>query len=116
MDSEEIKALVTTALLDIKGQELVCLDIRQQTDLADYMIVVSGGTGRQVKALTDNVRQSAKKQGLDIIGVEGEDSQEWVLIDLADVIVHIMLPKVREFYDLERLWSVTPTKPEESKG
>ncbi|MGI9322572.1 MAG: ribosome silencing factor, partial [Pseudomonadales bacterium] len=71
MDSEAIKDLVTAALQDIKGQELVCLDVRQMTDLADYMLVVSGGTARQVKALADNVLAKAKEQGVNIIGTEG---------------------------------------------
>ena len=110
MDSEALKDLVVEALEDIKGHEIVILDVRNQTDLADYMVVASGGTSRQVKALIDSVLVKAKAQGANVVGVEGQDTGEWVLLDLTDVIVHVMLPAVREFYDLERLWSMGPNK------
>jgi ribosome-associated protein len=77
------------------------------------MVVVSGGTNRQVKALVNNVVEEAKKSGVNPIGVEGQEPGDWVLVDLADVIVHVMVPKVRQYYDLERLWSMTPSKSEE---
>ena len=110
MNSEVLKDLVVEALDDIKGQEIVTMDVRSQTDIADYMVVASGGTGRQVKALINNVLVNAKAQGANVVGVEGQDTGEWVLLDLTDVIVHVMLPAVREFYDLERLWSMEPNK------
>lgn len=109
MESEALKALVIDALDDIKGQDIVALDVQKQTDIADHMVVASGNTSRQIKALVDNVLQKAKAEGVEVLGVEGEDSGEWILVDLADVIVHVMLPAVREFYDLERLWSVSPS-------
>ena len=108
MQSEKTRDAVIAALEDVKGQNLLCLDIRPLTDLADYMVLATGGTGRQVKALADRVLQRSKEQGLEVLGVEGLEEQEWVLIDLADVIVHIMQPKARDFYDLERLWTVAP--------
>ena len=111
MQSEKTRDLVLAALEDIKAQELTVLDVRPLTDLADYMVLASGGTGRQVKALADNVLRQAKAGGVRPLGVEGLDEQEWVLIDLADVIVHVMQPKVRDFYELERLWSLAPAKP-----
>ena len=109
MESEALKALVIDALDDIKGQDIVALDVQKQTDIADHMVVASGNTSRQIKALVENVLQKAKAEGVEVLGVEGEDSGEWILVDLADVIVHVMLPAVREFYDLERLWSVSPS-------
>ena len=111
MESDELKQLVVDALDDIKGQDIVALEVREQTDIADYMVVASGGTARQVKALTDSVLEKAKAAGAKVIGVEGQDTGEWVLIDLGDVIVHVMLPKVRDFYELERLWSIGARKP-----
>lgn len=109
----ELKDLVIQALEDVKGQEIVCMDVSELTDITDFMVVVSGGTNRQVKALANNVVEDARKSGVKPIGVEGQEQGDWVLVDLADVIVHVMLPKVRQYYDLERLWSMTPTKSEE---
>ena len=106
--SEALKDLVLEALDDVKGNEIVSLDVEGQTDIADFMVVASGTTARQVKALSDNVVVKAKAAGYSVNSVEGDDTSEWVLIDLGDVICHVMLPKVREFYDLERLWSIGP--------
>lgn len=108
----DLKNLVIRALEDVKGEEIVCLDIRKMTDISDYMVVASGNSNRQVKALVNNVLEQARKTGIKPIGVEGHAEGEWVLIDLADVIVHVMLPKVRDFYDLESLWSMSPGKAE----
>ncbi len=113
MNSEALKELVIEALDDIKGQDIVALDVTKQTDIADHMVVATGNTSRQVKALVDSVLVKVKAEGVQVLGVEGEDSGEWILVDLADVIVHVMLPSIREFYDLERLWSVSPSgKPD----
>ncbi len=111
--SEALKDLVLDALDDIKGNEIVSLDVEGQTDIADFMVVASGTTARQVKALSDNVVVKAKAAGYPVNSVEGDDTSEWVLIDLGDVICHVMLPKVREFYDLERLWSVGPKQQDD---
>ncbi len=115
MESAALKALVIDALEDIKGQEIVALDVTRQTDIADHMIVASGTTSRQVKALVNSVVEKVKAQDVPVLSVEGADGGEWILIDLADVIVHVMLPAVREFYDLERLWSVGPGTEEGKK-
>ena len=80
------------------------------TTVTDYMIVASGTSNRHVKALVDNVTEKAREAGVRPIGVEGEAGGEWVLLDLQDALVHVMLPKVREFYNLEKLWSITPTR------
>ena len=112
--SEALKDLVLDALDDIKGNEIVSLDVEGQTDIADFMVVASGTTARQVKALSDNVVVKAKAAGYPVNSVEGDDTSEWVLIDLGDVICHVMLPKVREFYDLERLWSIGPKQKDDA--
>jgi ribosome-associated protein len=108
----ELKELVIEALEDIKGEDIVCLDISELTDISDYMIVVSGASNRQVKALVNNVIEEARSIGVKPLGIEGQEQGEWVLIDLTDVIVHVMLPSVRDFYDLERLWSMSPDQTE----
>lgn len=115
MESEELKELVIDALEDIKGQNIVTLDVTKQTDIADHMVVASGSSARQVGALVDSVLDKARQAGVPVVGVEGQDTGEWVLIDLADVIVHVMLPAVREFYDLERLWSLGPQSDERAR-
>ena len=106
MNSEELSELVVEALDDIKGQDIVKLDVRDLTTVTDYMIVASGTSNRHVQALVDNVAEKAREAGHKPIGVEGEEGGEWVLLDLQDALVHVMLPKVREFYNLEKLWSM----------
>ena len=113
MESEALKDLVIDALDDIRGHDVIWLDVTEQTDVSDYMVIASGNSSRQVKALADSVVEKAKAAGVRPLGVEGEDQSEWILIDLTDVIVHVMLPSVREFYDLERLWTL---RPGENKG
>jgi len=109
MNSEQLSDLVIEALDGIKAKDVVRLDVRDMTTVTDYMIVASGTSNRHVKALVDNVTEKAKEAGHRPIGVEGEDGGEWVLLDLQDTLVHVMLPKVREFYNLEKLWSIVPT-------
>lgn len=109
MNSDALSDLVVAALEDIKGLEIVKLDVRDMTSVTDWMIVASGTSNRHVQALVDNVSEAAKAAGHRPIGVEGEDGGEWVLLDLQDALVHVMLPKVREFYNLEKLWSIRPT-------
>ena len=106
MNSQQLSTLVVDALDDIKAQDIIRLDVRDMTTVTDYMIVASGRSNRHVKALVENVAEKAKKAGHKPIGVEGEEGGEWVLLDLQDVLVHVMLPKVREFYNLEKLWSL----------
>jgi ribosome-associated protein len=109
MNSEKLTDLVIGALNDIKAQDIVKLDVRDMTTVTDFMIVASGTSNRHVKALVDNVSDKAKEAGHRPVGIEGEDGGEWVLLDLQDAVVHVMLPKVREFYNLEKLWSIVPT-------
>ena len=106
MDSDELLALARESLEDIKANDLQVLDVRGLTSVADYLVIASGTSNRHVRSIADNVISNAKQAGETPIGVEGMDSGEWVLIDLADVIVHVMQPRVREFYKLEDLWQV----------
>ena len=110
MDAETQKQLVIDALEDLKAVNVVTLDVAGLTDVMDFLIIASGTSSRQVKSLADNVCMQAKKQEVRPLGVEGEDAGEWVLVDFGDVVVHVMLPATRDFYDLERLW-VNPDQP-----
>ena len=110
MDAEAQKQLVIDALEDLKAINVVTLDVAGLTDVMDFLIIASGTSSRHVKSLADNVCMQAKKQEVRPLGVEGEDAGEWVLVDFGDVVVHVMLPATRDFYDLERLW-VNPDQP-----
>lgn len=100
--------LVLDALDDLKGVNPVTLDVRALSNVMDYLVVCSGSSNRHVKSLADNVVRKAKESGQRPLGVEGEDGGEWVLVDLGDVVVHVMQPATRDFYDLERLWMAPP--------
>ena len=110
MEAEQLKQLVCEALDDLKAVNTVTLDVQGLTDVMDYLIIASGTSNRHVKSLAGNVSLEAKKQGVRPMGVEGEDAGEWVLVDFGDIVVHVMLPATRDFYDLERLW-VQPEAP-----
>ena len=96
---------VLKALEDMKAKDVVVLDVRNRTSITDDMVFASGTSTRHVKSLADSVAKAARDIKMPPIGVEGEQEAEWVLVDLSDVVVHVMLPKTREFYALERLWS-----------
>lgn len=115
MQKSNLKQIVLDALEDSKANEVALMDVTAQTDITDYMVVASGTSSRHVKACAERVIELAKNSGTRPIGVEGLEEGDWVLIDLADVVVHVMLPKVREFYDLERLWTVGSTVPLSSR-
>ncbi|MET4693090.1 ribosome silencing factor [Endozoicomonas lisbonensis] len=104
MQSDQLKQLVIEAIEEMKGNDLTCLDVSEMTDVTDYMIIACGTSNRHVKSVADNVVQKCKDNGVRPLGMEGEDKAEWVLVDLGDVVAHIMLPATRAFYDLERLW------------
>jgi len=114
MGADEIRVLVMDALEDLKAENIVELDVRDKTDVTDYIIVASGNSSRHVKSIANNVAMEAKKAGYPPIGVEGETDGEWMLVDLVDVVVHVMQPQVREFYDLENLWQVDLSRQQES--
>ena len=105
--SKSIANTVVTALEDLKARDICVLDVRKMTSITDTMIIASGTSDRQVRSLAENVIEKCKEKGERPIGVEGIEGGEWVLVDLADVLVHVMLPKIRDFYNLEKLWSGT---------
>lgn len=102
-----LATVVADALDDMKGQEITMLDVRHLTDVTDTMVVVSGRSDRHVRALADSVVEKCKAAGFRPIGVEGKESGEWVLVDLGDVVVHVMQPRARDFYNLEKLWAMS---------
>ena len=108
MNSEKLSELVIEALEDGKGKDIVRLDVRDMTTITDFMVVASGTSNRHVKALAGAVADKSKAAGHRPTGIEGENGSEWVLLDLGDTLVHVMLPRVREFYNLEKLWSLSP--------
>jgi ribosome-associated protein len=110
MNSEQLCDLVIDALEEVKARDIVKLDVRELTTVTDYMIVASGTSNRHVKALAEAVADKAREAGHRPAGIEGEDGSEWVLLDLQDALVHVMLPRVREFYNLEKLWLLSPVK------
>lgn len=114
--AESIVAVVKRALDDMKAVDIRTIDVRKLTDIADTLIVASGTSDRHVRAIADRVVEFAKQAGYRPMGVEGEREGEWVLVDLQDVIVHIMLPRVREFYRLESLWDGNASRREAAAG
>lgn len=111
--AEALLAQVHAAMEDIKARDVTEIDVRGKTSVTDYMVVASGTSTRHVKSIADEVVRFAKKTGVMPLGVEGEREAEWVLVDLGDVVVHVMLPRVREFYALERLWTVGDQPPDD---
>ena len=103
-DLEKIKLAVVDAIEDIKGFDIAVMDVREMALLASYMIVASASSSRQTKAIANNVLEKLKELGVNARGTEGEREGEWVLVDLGDIIVHIMLPTTRAYYNLEQLW------------
>lgn len=106
--TQQLLDTALAALEDLKAKDVLSLDVRPMTSLADVMIIASGTSSRHVKSLADNVVEKVKEAGFRPLGMEGERDGEWILIDLAGVIVHVMLPATRAFYDLERLWTPPP--------
>src|SRR5580704_8486017 len=99
-----LQSIVTAALEDMKAVNIKKLDVRGLTDIADTMMIASGTSARHVRSIAENVVEKAKAAGFRPLGIEGAREAEWVLVDLQDILVHVMLPRVREFYSLERLW------------
>lgn len=103
-----LQRLVSAALEDMKAVNIKKLDVSGLTDIADMMIIASGNSDRHVRSIAEHVVEKAKSAGHRPLGVEGARDAEWVLVDLQDILVHVMLPRVREFYGLEQLWESAP--------
>ena len=112
MTAIQLRDHLVQALEERKGQKIEALNVADLTTITDHMVIVTGTSNRHVKSLVDEVIEAAKHYGEPPLGVEGRESNEWVLIDVGDVIVHVMQKDAREFYDLERLWSVAPVDNE----
>ena len=104
MDANTVTRIAVEALEDIKGKDITVLDVHHLTSLFDKMVIASGDSSRQVKALADHVRDKLKESGVEIIGTEGQQASEWVLVDAGSVVVHVMHPTTRAHYNLEELW------------
>jgi ribosome silencing factor RsfS/YbeB/iojap len=114
--SEQLRTLVLAALDDLKARDITEVDVRGKSNVTDLMVVASGTSSRHVKSIAEEVVKKAKQAGVPPIGVEGQREAEWVLVDLGDVVVHVMLPRTREFYGLERLWTVGDESQEALAG
>lgn len=111
MQSDNLLTLVLSALDDGKGRDVTVIDVRGKTDITDYMVIASGTSDRHVVSLAGRVVERAKENQCMPVGVEGEDTGEWVLVDLGDAILHVMKPQTREFYQLEKLWQGDFSEP-----
>jgi ribosome-associated protein len=106
---KNIQALVEDALDDLKAKDVTVLDVREHTDVMDTLIIATGTSNRHVKSLASNVVEDAKKSGNQPLGVEGLAEGEWALVDFGDLVLHVMLQSTRDFYELEKLWSMEPS-------
>lgn len=113
---DELVRLILDTLEDMKAERIVSLDVRHLTSLMDVMVIASGRSDRHVRAIADALLERCEEAGIDPLGVEGQEAGEWVLVDLADAIVHIMLPRVRDFYNLENLWDISARDEESGVG
>ena len=108
MTAKTLETLIIDTLHDIKAIDIVVIDVKQLTDIADHMIICTGNSARHAKSIANRLIEAAKKQQYRPLGIEGESDGEWILIDLCDIIIHIMQPRIREFYSLEKLWGHPP--------
>ncbi|PIE44092.1 MAG: ribosome silencing factor [Gammaproteobacteria bacterium] len=114
MQTEELKTIIVDALEDLKGNDISVIDVKGKTSVTDYMIIASGTSNRHLASLAQNVLTEVKKNGVQPLGSEGGAGSDWILVDLGDIVVHVMLPAAREFYDLERFWRDAPETDVES--
>jgi ribosome-associated protein len=116
MNAEELTKVVIDALEDMKAQDIRVIDVRGKTSVTDVMVISSGTSTRQVKSQSERVIEKAKEHGIKPLGVEGEKEAQWVLVDLGDVVVHMMQPEIRDFYHLEKLWATDEITSSESNS
>ncbi|WP_455208202.1 ribosome silencing factor [Kaarinaea lacus] len=114
MNAEELTKVVIDALEDMKAQDIRVIDVRGKTSVTDVMVISSGTSNRHIKSQAEHVVEKAKEHGVKPLGVEGEKEAEWVLVDLGDVVVHVMQPEIRDFYHLEKLWATDEISSNES--
>jgi ribosome-associated protein len=110
MQTPKLKKLVIDTLENSKAKDIEVLDVRKLTDVADYMIVCTGTSNRHTRSVAEHVAVNSKAQGRPPLSIEGEETGEWVLVDLVDILVHVMLQETRDFYSLEKLWSISAAK------
>lgn len=108
--AQQVAAFAEQQLLDVKAKDITLIDVKDKSNFTDIMVVATGTSNRHVVACASNVRDECKKAGHPALGMEGEDAGEWVLVDLGDVIVHVMQQETRDLYQLEKLWSVEPNR------
>jgi ribosome-associated protein len=116
MDIKKLQRVVVDALEDVKAQDIRVYNTTELTSLFDRVVIASGTSNRQTRALAASVRDKVKERGGDVISVEGEDTGEWVLVDLGDVVVHIMQPNIRAYYNLEEIWGGKPVRVKLAAG
>jgi ribosome-associated protein len=112
MHIDTLKTLAVDALEELKAKDIGLLDVSRLTSVTDLMVIASGTSTRHVAALANNVVEKAKAAGLQPLGVEGENGSDWVLVDMGELVIHVMLPETRQLYDLERLWADLPSDTE----
>ncbi|WP_026960691.1 MULTISPECIES: ribosome silencing factor [Aliagarivorans] len=105
MQNSTLIDFVVDKIEDMKGRDIIRLDVSELSSVTDTMVICSGNSKRHVKSIADNLREQAKHEELEVLGVEGDDEAQWVLVDLGDVVVHVMQDDARDFYQLEKLWS-----------
>lgn len=110
MTTTKLKTLIQNSLENIKAQDIQIIDLDGKADFADYMIIASGTSDRHLHAMAHQLLTDSKEAGYPALGVEGEDSRDWVLVDLGDIIIHLMRPETRQLYALDKLWSLPPKR------
>jgi ribosome-associated protein len=108
MELRKLQKIVVNALEDIKGKDIEVINTSRLTSMFDRLVIATGDSNRQVKALARNVQEKVREAGAEVLSIEGEETGEWVLVDLGDIVVHVMQPTVRLYYNLEELWQTTP--------
>ena len=110
MDIRKLQKIVVAALEEIKAKDIEVINTTKLTALFDRIVIASGDSNRQTRALANNVQEKVKEAGGEVLSVEGDETGEWVLVDMGSMVVHLMLPQVRQYYNLEELWATTPAK------
>ena len=108
MELQKLQEIVVSALEDIKGRDIEVINTSKLTALFDRIVIASGDSNRQVKSLARNVQDKVREAGAEVLSLEGDEQGEWVLVDLGDIVVHVMQPSIRAYYNLEELWQTTP--------